>query len=567
MFRRKILSIFLILVSLMAVFSCNNGEAASSVSTGTAQSSPDRIAEVSMVLLYPDEIQKSISTSVQNNPTGNISYFKYTAIPAWSGSQYGTVSGTQTEPADFTNGMLRKFAPGYWRITVIGYDEEDNAVFSWQISCCINPSTSEVIITYHAGQGNGYLHFDVDIPIISEQSTVTLKYGKYGDTPSEFTSFDTGDNQYGTTKKYTATIELPVGFYILQLVFSDPIINYSYGETIVAEVISNNVNDISGNFNFGIMVPYDTDIITQAASGGYDVFFCPSIPDSNSLIPYIWCVNSKVIKSGNSKIFVREQTGGPYTVTCRASMPIPDGTGSEYSEILVDPDTGESTGLDSLHSDLSTVDDSVRTYADLSAVVALGHGLLGITARELCEILDTDVKDLSGGNADIPLMDIHVEPQGNHVNVETVLEASSYAIQTLQQLGFAGEIKNNGRVTTRIFFSDFFNQVYGHGNGASEFRFQILIGYAQYYPEDAGLNVLDRRIKKLYMWLRTEFPEQVPPEWNEAVDGQWYSGWGHGDTTKPVKTGSEEGYDERIPESFRYYPGDDSKCLYVEINE
>ncbi len=190
-----------------------------------------------------------------------------------------------------------------------------------------------------------------------------------------------------------------------------------------------------------------------------------------------------------------------------------------------------------------------------------------MTAREICETLEADVKDISGGDAGISLMDLQVEHQGQHVNVESYFDASSYTIQTLQQLGFAGDIKNNGKSKTRIFFSDFFNQAYGHGNEASSFRFQILIGYAQYYPEDVGLNILDRRIKKLYMWLRTEFPEQVPPEWNEAVDGQWYSGWGHGDSTKAVKTGSEEGFDERIPESFRYYPGDDSKCLYVELTE
>ncbi len=566
MLRRNYFFILLIFASLLVVFSCNNGEAAGSVSSGTALRSSGDTVEVSMMVGFPDEMQKSISASANNSPTGNISYYKYTAVPAWSSSQYGTVTGTQAEPAAFTNGMLRKFAPGYWRITVIGYDEEDNAVFNGQISCYINAQTHEIIINFHGGNENGYLHFDVDIPMISEQSTVTLKYGKYGDTPSEFTSFDTADNQDGT-KKYTTTIGLPVGFYILQLDYSDPVINYSYGETIVAEVISEVTNDISGNFSFGIMVPYNNEIITQAASGGYDVFFCPSVPDPNSLVPYIWCVNSKVIKSGNSNIFVREQTGGSYIVTCRSSLPLPDGSGSEYSDILVDPDTGESTGLDNLHSDLSTVDDSVRTYADLSAVVALGHGLLGMTAREICETLEADVKDISGGDAGISLMDLQVEHQGQHVNVESYFDASSYTIQTLQQLGFAGDIKNNGKSKTRIFFSDFFNQAYGHGNEASSFRFQILIGYAQYYPEDVGLNILDRRIKKLYMWLRTEFPEQVPPEWNEAVDGQWYSGWGHGDSTKAVKTGSEEGFDERIPESFRYYPGDDSKCLYVELTE
>ena len=567
MFRRKYLFILLIIASLLAVFSCDNGEAAASVSTETALRSPDKAVEVSMIVNFPDEVQKSISASGENASAGNISYFKYTAVPEWSSSQYGTITGTQTEPADFTNGMLRKFAPGYWRITVIGYDEEDNAVFNGQISCYINAQTHEITISFHGGSENGYLRFDVDIPIISEQSTVTLKYGKYGDSTSEFTSFEATDNQDGTTKKYTATIGLPAGFYILHLSYSDPTIHYSYGETIVAEVISEAVNDISGNFNFGIMVPYDTDFITQAASGGYDVFFCPSIPDSDSLVPYIWCVNSKVIKSGYSNIFVREQTGGSYTVTCKASKPLPDGTGTEYSNIIVDPETGEATGLDNVHSDLSEVDDSIRTYADLSAVVALGQGLLGMTAREICGILGTDAKDLSGGNANVPLMDLQVEHQGNHVNVISYYDASSYAVQTLQQLGYAGDIKNNGRSTTRIFFSDFFNQAYGHGNEASSFRFQLFIGYAQYYPEDAGLNVLDRRIKKLYIWIRAEFPQNAPPEWDENEDGPWYSGWGTGDTTKAVKTGTGEGYDERTPESFRYYPGQDSKCLYVELTE
>ena len=567
MLRRNYFFILLIFASLLAVFSCNNGEAAGSVSSGTALRSSGDTVEVSMMVSFPNEMQKSISASAHNSPAENISYFKYTAVPAWGGSQYGTVTGTQTEPAAFTNGMLRKFAPGYWRITVIGYDEEDNAVFNGQINCYINAQTHEITINFHGGNENGYLHFDVDIPIISEQSTVTLKYGKYGDALSDFTSFDAEDNQDGTTKNYSATIGLPVGFYMLHLDYSDPTINYSYGETIVAEVISEVTNDISGNFSFGIMVPYNNDIITQAASGGYDVFFCPSVPDPNSMVPYIWCVNSKVIKSGNSNIFVREQTGGSYTVTCKSSQPLPDGSGTEYGNIIVDPGTGEATGLDNVHSDLSEVDNSVRTYADLSAVVALGKGLLGMTAREICGILESDAKDLSGGNADISLMDLQVEHQGNHVNVESYFEASSYTIQTLKQLGYAGEIKNNGRSTTRILFSDFFNQAYGHGNQASSFRFQLLIGYAQYYPEDAGLNVLDRRIKKLYIWLRTEFPEQVPPEWDENEDGPWYSGWGTGDTTKAVKTGTDEGYDERTPESFRYYPGQDSKCIYVELTE
>ena len=313
---KKISLLFLFILILSLIVSCNNGGADNAVSN------PSKTVKVSLNMFSADSsAQKTLAIDFSN-----IAYYTYTATPQWTSQDWENIQGAQTTPKTVNQGASVWFAQGLWHIEVQAYAEGvTNPIATGALNCYISAQTSSLEIPITKVAGNGKIAITITVPeLTAGGGALTLDYYAYGKQPQVFSDgFQEARSNHLIT--YTATIEdVPAGSYVLNFMFGDSNVDFRYGETYAAEVFADVTTSVTGDLAIGTLVQAGKTSSLYGAKDTAVTFVCLNDADT-----YAWYVNGVQQQSSSTQFFIFTPTAYvTYTIECRLNDSTSAGVGT-----------------------------------------------------------------------------------------------------------------------------------------------------------------------------------------------------------------------------------------------
>ena len=304
---KKLSFLFILLVLLSLLASCDNGGAENAIS-----SSSGKAVKVSLHMFSADpSAQKTLAITSGTADISNIAYYEYRAIPQWTSEDWNSVKGTQTSWTSLDQDESIWFTQGLWHIEVKAYAIGGIILCEGSLDCYISSQVNSLEIPIRRLVGNGQIDISITVPELSVGGALTLDYSTFGGQTEVFSNFN--ESRANNVITYTATIQAAAGSYILSFMFGDSNVDFRYGETYVAEVFANMTTSVTGDLALGTLVRAGNTSESYSDKDKAVTFVCLNDADT-----YAWYVNDVLQQNTDQAFFTYTPTAyNTYTIKCK----------------------------------------------------------------------------------------------------------------------------------------------------------------------------------------------------------------------------------------------------------